>query len=259
MSGKAQNSESIKDASAAIGVVAGGRRNLPEQTRIYAVGDVHGRADLLTELFQRIDEHRAGNPIGTSIEVLLGDYVDRGPSSRQVIDLLICRKTTHSAVCLRGNHEAMLLEFMRNPMVNKNWFNLGGASTLLSYGIAPPRQLSGVALEALPATLFAAMPPTHLEFLQGLPYSFTCGDYFFVHAGVRPNIAISSQDPHDMMWIREDFLASQVDFGKIVVHGHTPVMKPEILSNRINIDTGAYATGKLTCLVIDDIGVRVLG
>jgi serine/threonine protein phosphatase 1 len=119
--------------------------------------------------------------------------------------------------------------------------------------------LSGADLEALPAVLKAAMPAAHLEFLKGLPYSHTIGDYFFVHAGIRPGVAIPQQAPEDMMWIRGEFLSSKADFGKMVVHGHTPVMEPDMLDNRINIDTGAYATGKLTCLVIDGQGPRVLG
>jgi serine/threonine protein phosphatase 1 len=235
------------------------RHNVPERTRIYAVGDIHGRADLLAALLRRIDTHRINNPIGTAVEVLLGDYVDRGPSSREVIELLIRRKATCSTVCLKGNHEALLLQVLQNPDVYKKWFDIGGASTLLSYGITPTRQLSGAGLKATLAALNAVMPSTHLEFLTGLPYSYTCGDYFFVHAGVRPGVPLTGQDPRDMMWIRDDFLSSKVNFGKMIVHGHTPVMQPEIWDNRIDIDTGAYATGKLTCLVIDGQGARVLG
>ena len=235
------------------------RYSIPEHTRIYAVGDVHGRADLLAALLRRIDDHRANNPIATTVEVLLGDYVDRGPSSRQVIELLIHRMARGETVCLKGNHEALLLQFLQNPDVYKNWFDLGGASTLLSYGIVPERQPRGAGLKAMLAALNAVLPSKHLEFLTGLPYSYTCGDYFFVHAGVRPGIPLTRQNPQDLMWIRDDFLLSKVNFGKMIVHGHTPVIEPEMWDNRIAIDTGAYATGKLTCLVIDGHGVRVLG
>jgi serine/threonine protein phosphatase 1 len=176
-----------------------------------------------------------------------------------VIELLIHRMATGATVCLKGNHEALLLQFLRNPDVYKNWFDLGGASTLLSYGITPERQPREASLKAMLAALNAAMPSTHLEFLTGLPYSYTCGDYFFVHAGVRPGIPLTQQNPQDMMWIRNEFLSSKVNFGKMIVHGHTPVMEPEMWDNRIDIDTGAYATGKLTCLVIDRQGVQVLG
>jgi serine/threonine protein phosphatase 1 len=235
------------------------RHGAPEGMRIYAIGDVHGRLDLLSQLIRRIDDHRARNPIGTAVEIFLGDYVDRGPSSCQVIEFLIDRVATHSAICLRGNHEELLLQFLQNSSIYKTWFDLGGAATLLSYGVVPGRQLLGADLESLRTAFRAAMPATHLEFLNSLPYSHTFGEYFFVHAGVRPGIAIARQAPHDMMWIREVFLSSKADFGKVIVHGHTPVMEPEILANRINIDTGAYATGKLTCLVVDGQGAQILG
>lgn len=235
------------------------QHKLPQNTRIYAVGDVHGRADLLSALLRRIDDHLAGNPVGTAIEVFLGDYVDRGPSSREVIEQLVHRMATRLTICLKGNHEALLLQFLQNPAVYKTWSELGGISTLISYGMVPKRRMSEGDLAATSAGLKQTMPPAHLEFLNCLPFSYTCGDYFFVHAGVRPGVAITQQNPQDLIWIRDEFLISKVDFGKMVVHGHTPAMEPELLENRTNIDTGAYATGKLTCLVIDEQGRRVLG
>jgi serine/threonine protein phosphatase 1 len=214
---------------------------------------------VLSTLFRQIDTHLECNPVKTAIEVFLGDYVDRGPASREVLEQLLNRTAKCGTICLRGNHEALLLEFLQDPETYRTWSNVGGDRTLISYGLVPKRRMSRGELEALSVGLLQAMPATHLEFLNRLPFNYMCGDYFFVHAGVRPGIPLILQNPYDMMCIREEFLRSKADFGKMVVHGHTPVMEPEILENRINIDTGAYATGRLTCLVIDEQGMAVLG
>jgi serine/threonine protein phosphatase 1 len=224
---------------------------VPDGIRIYAVGDLHGRVDLLDRLLHHIDDDLATFPAHRAIEVFLGDYIDRGPDSRDVLDRLIERGETHEMVCLKGNHELFLLDFLRNPELLLRWRQYGGLDTLMSYGVVPPFNPTKQQLEALAAGLCTAMPPAHFEFLNRLRTSFTCGDYFFVHAGVRPGIALLEQQERDLLWIRDEFLQSEADFGKAIVHGHTPVEAAEIRRNRINIDTGAYATGLLTCLILE--------
>ncbi|WP_420135865.1 metallophosphoesterase family protein, partial [Rhodopseudomonas sp.] len=225
---------------------------LPSGVRIYAVGDVHGRADLLARNFEAIDADLVERPIARSIEVYLGDYVDRGPNARGVLDLLIERRGKREAVCLKGNHEAFMLDVLAEPRKLGDWRLFGGLPTLLSYGLRPSVNPGPDEQVDLVKSLTQSMPDGHLAFLRSLQSSFSFGDYYFVHAGVRPGVALDAQRDEDLLWIRDEFLNSTADFGKYVVHGHTPVPEPEIHSNRINIDTGAYATGKLTLLAIQD-------
>jgi Calcineurin-like phosphoesterase len=224
---------------------------LPDDVRVYAVGDIHGRLDLLDELLSHMDAHLAANPIARPVDVFLGDYVDRGPASRDVIDRLIARRTMGSVVCLKGNHELLLRQFMEDPATLEEWGKYGGLATLMSYGLAPPVKADSNGQVKLATEFNQQMPESHRHFLDTLELSFTCGDFFFAHAGVRPGIALRTQRAEDLLWIRDDFLLHEQPFGKVVVHGHTPVAQPEIRSNRINIDTGAYATGRLTCLVLE--------
>jgi serine/threonine protein phosphatase 1 len=224
---------------------------VPDGTRIYAVGDLHGRVDLLDRLFANIDDDLVTFPATRAIHVFLGDYVDRGPDSRFVLDRLIERGQTHEVVCLKGNHELFLLNFFSNPETLTHWRQYGGLDTLMSYGVVPPFNPTADQLAALAERLYQAMPDAHLEFLDRLKTSFTCGDYFFVHAGVRPHVALAEQQEQDLLWIRDEFLQYEQDFEKIIVHGHTPVNEADIRPNRINIDTGAYATGLLTCLILE--------
>jgi serine/threonine protein phosphatase 1 len=229
---------------------------VPSGRRIYAVGDVHGRADLLSDLFKRIDDDLKARPIADSIQVFLGDYIDRGPNSRQVIDLLIARRRQHNVLFLKGNHEECALKFLIDPTVFSEWRNMGGLSTLVSYGVVPTRRDDPQSQHEASTAFRQALPDSHRRFIQGLALSFGCGDFFFVHAGARPGIQLQRQSQQDLLWIRDDFLMHEEDFGMIVVHGHTPLYEPDIRWNRINIDTGAYATGRLTCLVLeeDDMG-----
>jgi serine/threonine protein phosphatase 1 len=228
------------------------RPRLPHGRRIYAVGDIHGRADLLASLFARIDEDLKARPTPVTIHVLLGDYIDRGANSREVIEMLLARRRNHDLMLLRGNHEECALQFLRNPSLLSQWKSIGGLNTVLSYGVTPPRSQDEKSQREVASAFLESMPMSHRRFLEGLPLSFSCGDFFFVHAGVRPGIPLQGQSQQDLLWIREDFLLHEEDFGKIVVHGHTPTREPDIRSNRINIDTGAYATGRLTCLVLED-------
>jgi serine/threonine protein phosphatase 1 len=223
---------------------------LPSGSRVYAIGDVHGRVDLLQEAFAKIDSHRDAYPIANALEIMLGDYIDRGPSSFDVIELL-SKRVRSGTICLKGNHEAFLLEFLKDPTILNVWQRCGGLETLVSYGLEPSLDLSPEDQESLAATLAERLPAHHHNFLIALPLSFTLGDYFFVHAGVRPGVALSNQRAEDLLWIREDFLRYEGSFGKVVVHGHTPVSEPEIRNNRINIDTGAFATGNLTCAMFE--------
>jgi serine/threonine protein phosphatase 1 len=226
--------------------------------RIYAIGDVHGRADLLTQVFARIDADIAARPGPRLLQVLLGDYIDRGPHSREVLDILVSRTRSHQMVCLKGNHEVFILEFLRNPAILDQWKHFGGLETLMSYGVVPSINPNERQQRELAAAFAFALPDSHSRFLASLKTWFACGDYFFVHAGVRPCVPLSRQLEKDLLWIREDFLCHENSFGMIVIHGHTPVLEPDIRPNRINIDTGAYATGRLTCLVLEGESVRFI-
>jgi serine/threonine protein phosphatase 1 len=230
--------------------------SLPPETRVYAVGDIHGRSDLLIETLARIDEDLERRPIRFPLEVYLGDYIDRGPDSKGVIDLLAIRLVRNQAVCLRGNHEALLEAFLEDPAGLRRWLPVGAAQTLASYELRPPFQIEAAA--ALRQSLLDALPRTHELFLRCLRNSFGCGDFLFVHAGVRPNIPLNEQTPEDLFWIRDAFLNWTQHHGKFIVHGHTPVPHADIRNNRINIDTGAWRTGVLTCVAIEGSAILVL-
>lgn len=231
---------------------------LPEGTRIYAVGDIHGRSDLLKEIFTAIDADTARNEVARPIEVFLGDYIDRGPHSAHTLDLLIERSLCRETVFLKGNHEAFFLEVLRDPKKFDDWRQFGGLQTLMSYGIQPTLSRDTADQADLINALVELMPAAHLRFLQNLKPSFLYGDFFFVHAGVRPGIPLSEQQENDLLWIRHEFLNSEGDHGKFIVHGHTPVPEPDIRRNRVNIDTGAYATGRLTLLSIQESRMLVI-
>jgi serine/threonine protein phosphatase 1 len=228
------------------------RPRVPEGVRIYAIGDIHGRADLLERMLNRIDADLASNPVRIGIQVFLGDYIDRGPASREVLDRLVARNRSSRSVFLKGNHESYLTGFLTNPPILEDWQRYGGLETLMSYGITPSINANAATQAQLAAALDQALPESHRQFIGKLKSSFTCGDFFFVHAGVRPGIPLTKQREEDLLWIRQDFLLYEEDFSKIVVHGHTPVPQPDVRPNRINIDTGAFATGQLTCLILED-------
>jgi len=222
--------------------------------RLFAVGDIHGRHDLLDALLKLISRQIAAAPPADNILVFLGDYVDRGPASRAVIERLcgLERKTGWRCVFLRGNHDQAILEFLQDPSYYSAWRGYGGAETLLSYGVMPPRFENASDFTRAWNDFSSKFPPHHLEFVRGLKYSHVEDDYLFVHAGIRPGVALADQAPHDLMWIRESFLSHRGRFEKMVVHGHTPAPAPVMLPNRICVDTGAHATGRLTALVLED-------
>jgi serine/threonine protein phosphatase 1 len=238
--------------------IRGRRPFLPAGLRIYAVGDIHGRFDLLNKLLARIDTDIALRPRVRPFYVFLGDYIDRGSWSRETIDRLIEHGKTHESVFLKGNHELIAIKCLTDPNLFDQWMRLGGLETLRSYGAAPGTLANGKQIVELQAAFHSALPQAHLRFLRGLQISFACGDFFFAHAGVRPKVDLSRQKERDLLWIRGEFLSSNDDFGKIIVHGHTPTSEIEVGPNRINIDTGAFATGRLTCLVIENESLSMI-
>jgi serine/threonine protein phosphatase 1 len=224
---------------------------LPDGLRIYAIGDIHGRADLLEALLQQIDLDCTLHPSRRPIVVFLGDYIDRGQASREVLDLLLGYERTRETIFLRGNHDTFVHRFLSEPAVLDEWRLCGGLETLVSYGLKPSINPDALEQARLAKDLAKSIPERHLEFLESRNLSFSCGDFLFVHAGIRPGVPIRKQREEDLLWIREEFLSCEQRFEKFVVHGHTPVPTPDIRSNRINIDTGAFATGRLTCIVIE--------
>ncbi|MCA6117924.1 serine/threonine protein phosphatase [Bradyrhizobium sp. WSM 1738] len=248
----------MSKADVSTGALGRGRQTraaLPEGIRIYAVGDVHGRSDLLERLLAAIDADCKQRPVPRPITVFVGDYIDRGPDSRNVLDLLLRWQRSHEAIFLRGNHEIFLPRFITDPRSLDEWRQYGGLETLLSYGLRPSINPDRDEQTKLATELAEVLPREHLDFLQSLDLTFSCGDFLFVHAGVRPNIPIHEQTEDDLLWIRDDFLNCEQPFERFVVHGHTPVNEPDLRLNRINIDTGAYATGRLTCIVIENTAI----
>jgi serine/threonine protein phosphatase 1 len=247
-----RSNEKADDSRMSFKLTYPGIHRLPDGMRIYAIGDVHGRADLLEQVFSAIDNDLERSPARRALHVFLGDYIDRGPASRQVIDLLIKRGRIHELVLLKGNHEAFALEFIRDSSTLVEWSGYGGFQTLISYGLAPSFKMGPAERQELSERFARVLFESgHSRFLASLRNSFACGDFFFAHAGVKPGIQLAHQRDEDLLWIRDDFLLYEERFEKMIVHGHTPVGEPDFRSNRINIDTGAYATGKLTCLIID--------
>ena len=231
---------------------------LLDKARVYVIGDIHGRADLLDRMVGLISRDLEANPVSDCLTVTLGDYIDRGPDSRGVLDRLVRNPFPTDFVALKGNHEALLEAFLSDPSVAERWRHLGGLETIHSYRVSVGELMLGKNYEQAAKGLRAAVPEQHLKFLASLKTSILVGKYFLCHAGVRPGIPLERQSVEDLLWIRDAFLSSTVDFGRIVVHGHTPTERPEILPNRINIDTGAFATGRLTCVVLESSGPRFL-
>ncbi|HYM31358.1 MAG TPA: metallophosphoesterase family protein [Candidatus Cybelea sp.] len=232
----------------------------PAGCRIYAIGDIHGRADLLQQLRAMVAaDARAGGET-RNVVVYLGDYVDRGPASREVIDTLIDQPMAGcEEVFLLGNHEQAMLQFLSDVTIGPSWMQFGGWATLRSYGIAmTPTEIRMPWLRVAQEQLNARLPPRHLAFLRALKLTHAEGGYLFVHAGLRPGVALDAQNPDDLIWIRDEFLNSRVDHGKVVVHGHSISDQVEMLDNRIGVDTGAYFTGRLSCVVLEASERRIL-
>lgn len=229
---------------------------------VYAVGDIHGRLDLLETLTQAILRDVAKSaPSVRPLVVFVGDYVDRGANSRGVIDALLAvsREPAFEVEALRGNHEAAMLGFLMDVDTGPVWSSWGGDATLRSYGVTPPPQNAPLfEWEDARSAFASALPDTHVAFLHGLPLSLMVGGYLFVHAGIRPGVAIERQAPEDLLMIRSPFLEQAKPLGRVVVHGHTPEAEPYVSPVRIGVDTGAYATGVLTAARLEADAVSFL-
>lgn len=234
----------------------GGRRapqpRVPDGHRVYAVGDIHGRLDLLDELLARIEADDGGRPPAQTILIFLGDLIDRGPSSAQVIE----RLRTYAArrmrlVFLGGNHEEVLVRLLRGEsQYLADWLRFGGAECARSYGIEP-RAIRRMEPSRAVQLLRDKVPANHRAFLESFVDTFQVGKYLFVHAGIRPGVDLGEQTQTDLRWIRGPFLDNDTDHGFVVVHGHTIVEEVQVRPNRIGLDTGAYRTGVLTALGLE--------
>lgn len=234
---------------------------LPPGIAVYAIGDVHGELGALRNLIAMIVADARRYPDGTGkLLICLGDYVDRGPDSRGVIELLAAGPPAGFELrCLRGNHDQAMLDFLATPEKGTDWFQFGASATLDSYGVAGAAGLPGPEqLAALRDNLAERLPDAHRAFLENLEPFIVAGDYAFVHAGIRPDRSIAAQDLQDLLWIREPFLGWSGRHEKVIVHGHTIVAAPQVLPNRIALDTGAYATGMLTAAALDGTRLRIL-
>jgi serine/threonine protein phosphatase 1 len=225
---------------------------VPDDVLVCAIGDIHGRLDLLTNLEDQIVRFAADRSETVRRIVCLGDYIDRGYASREVIDHLRGRAPDgFERICLIGNHEDYLLRYFESAADGPPWLANGGRETLMSYGVTLPAGLASPEdIARAREDLMARLPDGHLDFLRSLAAYHVEGDYLFVHAGVQPGVPLSAQQSEDLFWIRESFLGSDADHGYVVVHGHTVVEEPEVRANRIGIDTGAYASGRLTALAL---------
>jgi len=227
--------------------------------RIYAIGDIHGRYDLLRRLLDRVGEHSSALPESASLHLLfLGDLVDRGPESAKVVELLQdLEQRTDQVIVLMGNHEeAMVRSLEGDTTLLQRWLAVGGAETVESYGLRLPEPRDD--LRQYLRYLQASLPAQQIKWLRGLPLTAQSGDYFFCHAGIRPGVALGRQSRDDLLWIRDDFVDDESDHGAVIVHGHTIEKTVTLRDNRIGIDTGAYCHGVLTALYLEDDRQEIL-
>lgn len=231
---------------------------LPPGRRLYCIGDIHGRLDLLEELHELIRADAAGFQ-GRAGVVYLGDYIDRGAQSKQVLDLLSEHPLAgFDAIHLLGNHEQAMLDFLADPRAGAMWLQFGGQATVMSYGVGIGRLRRSTPVELLRDELEQKMPRAHLEFLANCRLLYSEGSYCFVHAGIRPGVALENQAAEDLLWIRDEFTRSRENHGCIVVHGHNIAREALFQPNRIGIDTGAFHSGVLTALVLEGGEQRLL-
>ena len=233
--------------------------SLPAGERAYAIGDIHGRADLFAAVIAAIDADDAARTAAKTTVILLGDLIDRGPDSAGVIQLArewqVRRPKPEAVRIIMGNHEEMLLDCLERPDMLRHFLRYGGLETAQSYGAMidvtglqewPPEKFSHAA-----AVIRAKLPEADLEYIRNFEDCIVLGDYAFVHAGIRPGVALERQLVSDLRWIREPFLSYRGSHGKVIVHGHTIAPEPQLRSNRIGIDTGAYQSGVLTTLGLE--------
>ena len=230
----------------------------PPDTVVYAIGDIHGRSDLLETIHNAISDDSRLRSVRRTVIVYLGDYLSRGIDSRRALEMVGewrpdgCE--TAEIVPLKGNHEDLALRYLDGEIeAGRHWFDFDGLDALAHYGVesVDRRERDAEAMGTLRWRFALARPTDHLQFLQSLKTSHREGNYLFVHAGIRPGVALEAQSDHDRMWIRGRFLNSEADHGVTVVHGHSIASEPVIRHNRIGIDTGAYTSGILTCLVLE--------
>ena len=270
--GRGQNGDDVLDTvRQPIAPTARRIFNAPEGRCLYAIGDIHGRCDLLERLVQMIEEDAKTLPEGVTPQIIfLGDYIDRGLQSKDVISFFTSGAIDKfDPVFLMGNHEEALLRFYQEASFGSQWARYGGAETLYSYGLAPPNQRASLNSHAEMAAardawtriwneFRARLPAEHLAFFQNLQPYHVAGDYLFVHAGLRPGVRLDKQSMRDMLWIREEFLDDPQDFPQMVVHGHTPMDTVHYDHRRLGLDTGAFLTGKLTAARLSGTDVAFL-
>lgn len=230
---------------------------VPAGERIYAVGDIHGRLDLFDALAEAIEADDAARGSARTTVILLGDLVDRGPESAGVVDAARWWQRQRYVRVLMGNHEEMMLRSMESLDTLRHFLRHGGKQTLLSYGV-DARVLASADVDELQALMRRCVPAYTIAWLEGLEDQIAVGDYLFVHAGIDPVTPIDQQKASDLRWIREPFLSHDEPFGPVVVHGHTITSMPEARTNRIGIDTGAYASGRLTALALEGASRRYI-
>ncbi len=226
---------------------------VPDGVRVYAIGDIHGRNDLLQALLAQIDADNSARGPADTVIIFLGDLMDRGPDSAGVIETAMAvRDSGRKVRFLMGNHEEVFLRACRknDPKVTRFFLRIGGEATVLSYPITRMEYIT-LDMEQLSERLASLVPPEHLDFVESFEDQIVIGDYAFVHAGIRPGVPLSEQKASDLRWIREDFVDQRGDLEKVVVYGHTIYEEIEERGSRIGIDTGAYASGKLTALALE--------
>lgn len=226
---------------------------LPAGLRLYAIGDVHGCLERMDHLVEQIVEDAAQHDSERRLIVFLGDYVDRGPDSRGVVERLMDGPPEgFEQVCLKGNHEAFMVRFLKTPKDGETWMINGGLQTCASYGVdCSGDPFDHTVLSRMHGEMTAAVPQAHKDFLASLDPYYAEGGYLFVHAGIRPGVSLKRQSQSDLLWIRDQFLTSEEDHGYVVVHGHTPRDEVDERPNRIGIDTGAVYGGKLTAIALE--------
>lgn len=233
------------------------RAAVPHGERFYVIGDVHGRRDLFEALIEAVEEDDRNAGTARTTAVLLGDLVDRGPDSAGVIELAMDWRSRRRVELLAGNHEEMFLESFEDEGVLRHFLRHGGRQTILSYGV-PRDQYDAANLGELQAIMARAVPHAHRGFLAAARDHLVAGDYLFVHAGIAPGVPLDEQKPHHLRWIREPFLYHAAPHDHFIVHGHTITENVDLRSNRLGIDTGAYRTGRLTALVLEGEGRRLI-
>ena len=239
---------------------SGKKAAIPDGTIAYAIGDIHGRDELLENLLSQIADHAERQTAQGRVIVFLGDYVDRGWQSKEVLERLSSLNLDgFEMVFLKGNHEEALLSFLDDPQFLESWRQYGGLETLHAYGLKDLNfRADDDYLKQVHTSFVESFPQEHRRFLERLPSSHELGGYLFVHAGVRPGVPLDQQEERDLRWIRDEFLESRMNFGKRVVHGHCPEEEPQVRANRIGVDTGAYITGVLTAAVLQGTEVSFL-